>query len=94
MKNLIKLFLIVTTLIIGYSILKLIDISTSFKYEVEQPLAMSKSNDFVIDKSHYLTQFMFWLCFFIFYCGLSFVFVVYIYLKLKYNNQNKLESSD
>jgi len=62
MKYLLKLLIVLSLLIISVVGYKLLDTYISLKYEVEEPIAMSKNiSEILKTKEHYINQLIFWL---------------------------------
>jgi len=83
MKTLIKLLLIISILILVASSIKLFDISVSYKYEVEEPIAMHKFSNTIQKSEGHLGQFVFWLELLVFYSLVVSVFTGVMLFKLK-----------
>jgi hypothetical protein len=61
MKTLLKVWLILTLVIILGASIKLLDTYVSLKYEVYEPNAMNLMNAALLDKEKYLKSTIFWL---------------------------------
>ena len=85
MKYFLRVMVTLSILVIVLSIFKLWDTYTSLKYEVEEPLVMSKNSGEIGVKSQWLHTLIFWLWLLLGYA----VAVAILCIKLANNHKNK-----
>jgi hypothetical protein len=61
MRNIFIAVLVLSVLAMGFSAINLLDTYTSLKYEVDEPIAMGKSNEFIMNSKKHLTTIIIWL---------------------------------
>jgi len=83
MKVFFKVFVVITVLVIVCSALKLVDLSVSNKYEVQEPIAMQKAGQDLLNKSNALDDVAFWLGITITYCLINICLLLWLLCKFK-----------
>jgi len=62
MRLILRVFIFLSIVIIVWASYKLLNVYTSLKYEVEEPVAMGKQvSELLKEKEHYLKDLIFWL---------------------------------
>lgn len=71
MKLIVKILIVLSVAFFVLTILKLLDVYTSLKYEIDEPKAMNKISEALKDKEQYIRTLITWLWIILIYISLT-----------------------